>query len=171
MELIKVIAERRSVRKFKADPISDDQVKKILEAGVMAPAAGNVQCWRFYVVKNEEMRKNLATRSGHQEFIGVPPVIIVVVADLDEIGQSYGERGRGTYALQDTAAAIENMLLTVTDLGLASCWIGAFDELAAAKFLGLPGNMRPVAMLPIGHSDGKPKSPPKKSLNEVVSYV
>jgi nitroreductase len=97
--------------------------------------------------------------------------VVVVCADLDHIGQSYGSRGRETYSLQDTAAATMNMLLTITDLGLASCWIGAFDEDKAAKLLRLEGGIRPVAMLPIGYSSDDPAPPKRKPLAQVVSYL
>jgi nitroreductase len=89
---------------------------------------------------------------------------------LDHIERSYGERGRYTYALQDTAAAMQNMMLTVTALGFGCCWIGAFLEEKAAKILSLPKGIRPVAMLPIGAPAERPKVPPRKAIDEVTTF-
>lgn len=172
MELKEVMSKRRSVRSFKAGQIDDSAIAAILKAGTMAPSAGNTQCTRFYVVKDEKIRRSLALEAGHQEFIASTPVLVVVVADLSAVGGPYGERGRTTYALQDTAAAIENMLLTIVDLGLSTCWIGAFDEEKARKILNLSKELRPVAMLPIGYADKFPKNPPPKSdLASITTYL
>lgn len=172
MDFWQLVRERRSVRKFDSKrDVTNEQVDKILEAATWAPSAGNTQCWRFFVVRNEKIKDELAVRAGHQPFINDAPVLIVVCADLDHIGRSYGERGRATYALQDTAVAVQNILLAATDLGLASCWIGAFDEGRAAKTLSLDNNIRPVAMLPIGYATEKPLPPKRRTLEEVVKRI
>lgn len=171
MDIFELIKTRRSIRSFDSSKqIDDGTVKKILEAGIWAPSAGNTQCWRFFVVRDEEIKGRLAVEAGHQPFIAQAPVVIVVTADLDHIEKSYGERGRFTYALQDTAAAIENMLLTITALGLGCCWVGAFLEEKAAKILDLPPNLRPLAILPIGHPAEKPSAPRRRKLEEVTIY-
>jgi len=171
MDLFEVIRMRRSVRKFDSTKDVDDKtVKKILEAGIWAPSSGNTQCWRFHVVRDANIKRRLATDAGHQPFINEAPVVIVVCADLDLLERSYGERGRFTYALQDTAAAMENMMLAVTALGLGCCWIGAFREEEAAKILGLPKGLRPVAMLPIGVPAEKPRVPSRRALEEVTTH-
>lgn len=171
MDLFEIIKMRRSTRKFDpTKPVDERMVAKILEAAIWAPSAGNTQSWRFQVVRDPKLKARLATDAGHQSFINDAPVVIVVCADLDHLERSYGERGRFTYALQDTAAAIENMLLAITALGLGCCWIGAFNEEAAAKILGLPNDLRPVAMLPIGVPAERPKPPPRRDISEVTTY-
>lgn len=172
MELFELIRKRHSIRKFDpARPVSKEAVQKILEAGLLAPSSKNSQCWRFFVVREDGLRKRLSLEAGHQLFIADAPVVIVVCADLDTIESSSGERGRSTYALQDTAAAIENMLLAITDLGLGSCWIGAFDEAKAAKLLELSSSLRPVAMLPIGVPAETPGARPRKKVEEVATFI
>jgi len=172
MEFFDVINNRRSVRQFKNDPIPDEHISQILDAAHMAPSSGNTQCWRFYVIKDPDVKKHLATDAGHQLFIAQAPVAIVMVADLDAVGEGYGERGRSTYALQDTAVAAENILLAATALGYGSCWVGAFDEMAATKILDLPSNLRPVAILPIGHPNEPTKRvPPRKKVEEVTKFI
>jgi len=173
MELSKIIKERRSIRRFDAAKnVTDEEVNKILEAGIWAPSAGNTQCWRFFVVRDKQIKEELAVKAGHQPFICDAPVLIVVCADLRHIEKSYGSRGSETYALQDTAAAIQNMLLTIADMGLASCWIGAFDEGKAENILKTADGWRTVAMLPVGHAAIQgPKAPPRRALDEIVTRV
>lgn len=172
MDLFDAISKRRSIRQFKVDGVVDEaSVLKILEAAFLAPSAGNGQSWRFEVVRDKELKRRLATEAGHQHFIEQVPVAIVVCIDLDLAAKKYGERGRNTYGLQDTAAAVENMLLAVTALGLGSCWVGAFDESIAAKILDLPSNIRPVAILPIGvPNEPAVRVPPRKRLQDVVRF-
>lgn len=172
MDFFEVLHKRRSVRRFDmAGEVSDDNLMRILNAGITAPSAGNTQPWHFVVVRNREIKKKLAFEAGHQRFIDEVPVVIVVCADLEKAQEGYGERGLNTYSLQDTAAAIQNMLLAATALNLGSCWIGAFDEGMAAEILKLPKNLRPVAMLPIGVPLKEVKNgPPRRPLDEVTSY-
>ena len=172
MDVFEAMAQRRSIRQFHPDrPVDEAAVRRILDAAVAAPSAGNGQNWRFVVVRDRELKRRLAFEAGHQRFIDQAPVAIVVCADLDGAEKGYGERGRQTYALQDTAAAIENMLLAVTALGLGCCWVGAFNESVAAEILGLPQSLRPVAMLPIGHpAEPAGRVPPRKAIDEVASF-
>lgn len=173
MELFEAIAKRRSIRQFDpAKPVGDDIVRKLLEVAIAAPSAGNGQNWRFVVVRDAAVKKRLAFDAGHQRFIDQAPVVIVVCCDLEGAEKNYGDRGRSTYVLQDTAAAIENILLSVTSLGLGSCWIGAFNESVAAEILKLPKGLRPVAMLPIGvPAEPANRVPPRKKIEDVASFV
>ncbi len=172
MKLADAISARRSVRQFKSDDVGEEVVKKIILAGIAAPSAGNGQSWHFFVVRDEKARHALAVDAGHQHFIHQAPVVIVVCADLDRAERNYGSRGREVYALQETAAAVENMLLTIASEGLGSCWIGAFDEKKASEILKLPKNIRPLAMLPVGVPNEPPKkTTPRRKFEEVVSYV
>lgn len=171
MDIFETIAKRRSIRQFTGAPVNDDAIKKILEAGIAAPSAGNCQPWRFVVVRDKELKKKLAFEAGHQRFIDEASVAIVVCADLDVAEKGYGERGRETYALQDTAAAIENMLLAATALGLGSCWVGAFNETVAAEILGLSNSTRALAILPIGVAAGPvTRVPLRMKIEDVVTF-
>lgn len=172
MEFFELVKARRSIRRFdKAKKVSDEDINKILEAAIWAPSAGNTQCARFFVVKDPAIKDELAVKAGHQPFISDATAVIVVCADLDAVGRSYGARGRDTYALQDTAVAAENMLLAITELGLASCWIGAFDEGRAAKILKLEDHLRPVAMIPVAYSSDRPNPPKRKSMDEIIKWI
>ncbi len=172
MDFFEVINSRRSVRKFKQDvPVSDEQVRKILDAAIMAPSAGNGQSWHFVVLRDKALKGEIAAKAGHQAFIDQAPVAIVVCADMERAGSKYGDRGRGTYALQETAAAVENMLLAANALSLASCWVGAFDEAKAAEILKLPSHLRPVAILPIGApAEHAVRVPQRRHIEDVTEF-
>jgi len=150
MEFDEVIARRHSVRSYSPRLPSDIDLKKILEAAHCAPSAGGLNSRRFFLVKDISLKKQLAAAALDQEFIIKAPVVLIVCADLNMIS-SYGDRGRNLYCIQDTAAAIENALLKIVDLGLGACWVGAFDEDQVIKICRLPKELRPVALITIGY--------------------
>ncbi|MCR4391985.1 MAG: nitroreductase family protein [Candidatus Acetothermia bacterium] len=170
MDVTEAIKRRRSVRKYTGDPVTEDDVRTVLTAAIWAPSAGNAQPWRFIVVRDRALREGLVGAAHGQRFLAEAPLVIVVCADLLRAQRAYGERGVTLYCLQDTAAAIQNMLLAATSLGLGSCWVGAFDEAKASELLGLPSGLRPVALIPLGRF--KEPSPPRerRPLTEVVEY-
>lgn len=129
----------------------------MLHMATQAPSAGNTQEWQFIVVKNEEIKKKLAAVALEQDFVAEAPVNIVVCADMEKIGLRYGERGIKLYFAQDTSNAIMIMLLTATALDLSSCWVGAFDEDKLKRILGLPENLKPVAIISVGYAAETPE--------------
>lgn len=171
MELLEAIKKRRSVRSFKKDDISREHLNKMLESACLAPTAGNVQPWKFVVVKNSKVKKDLAVSALNQLWMMEAPLIIVVCADLGRSERFYGERGRTLYAIQDSAAAVQNILLTATSLGLAGCWVGAFSEARVIKTLDLSPGVRPLALIPVGYPNESPGPPYRFSLEEVVTII
>lgn len=171
MEFADVIRKRRSVRHFNSKlEVSDADVRALLDAAVAAPTAGNIQPWRFTVVRSREARERLASALS-QRWATAAPVVIVVSVDPRPCAARYGDRGEYLYAIQDTAAAVENMLLTAVDLGLASCWIGAFDEAAVRDSLGIHAPVTPVAILPVGYSAESAGRPARRPLDEVTNWL
>jgi nitroreductase len=161
--------ERRfSCRSFEPKTLSDAELEPLLEAARWAPSAGNLQPWRFVVVRSPTLREGLARSAHGQEFVAAAPVVIVVCAVPAESARRYRERGEQLYCLQDTAAAVENILLAATEHGLGSCWVGAFDEDAAARCLSLPAGWRPVAMVPVGWPAEEPRERQRRPLHEVA---
>jgi len=158
---------RYSCRRFADTALTAAQIEYILEAAVWAPSAGNLQPWRFVVAGSADLRRRLARAAG-QEFVAEAPVVIAVCAVPGESAPRYGQRGTSLYCLQDTAAATQNMLLAATELGLGSCWVGAFDEEAAAAALGIPAAWRPVALVPVGHPLEAPGRRHRRPEREVV---
>ncbi|HDM45235.1 MAG TPA: nitroreductase family protein, partial [Candidatus Bathyarchaeota archaeon] len=125
MEVFEAIKGRRSVRAFLQKPVPDSLVKKVLESAIYAPSAGNIQPWEFIIVREQRTKERLAEAALGQYFIAEAPVVIVVCANQKLSGRGYGLRGSTLYCIQDTAAATQNILLSVHALGLGACWVGA----------------------------------------------
>jgi len=162
------ILTRTSCRAFRPDPLPEADLTRLIEALCRAPSAGNVQPWRFIVVRSDGDREALAAAAHGQSFLARAPVVIVVCGDAARSEARYGKRGRDLYVIQDTAAAVENLLIAATALGYGSCWVGAFDEKAAREALGLPGGLRPLAMVPIGRPIRGRKPTGRRPKREVV---
>ncbi|MBE3575702.1 MAG: nitroreductase family protein [Firmicutes bacterium] len=171
-DLMDALRERRSIRRFKPDPVPDRTLGRLLEAATLAPSAGNAQDWFFYVVKNAHLRQELARAAGGQGFLAEAPVVVVVCADLSRAEASYGARGRLLYCLQDTAAATLNLMLAAVAFGLGTCWVGAFDEGEVARIVGAaPGRLRPVVLVPVGYPDEIPGPRGRRALEEVTRVL
>lgn len=170
MDISEAIATRRSTRAFKNKPIPPKIIEKLIEAARLAPSAGNIQPWEFIIIKKPETKKKLVEAALGQTFIQEAPVVIVVCANENRSIQRYGARGKTLYCIQDTAAAIENMLLTACSLGLGACWVGAFREEDAREILKIPSGVRPVAIVPVGYPDEAPSPRNRRPLNQIVHY-
>ena len=133
MDVLEAIKERRSVRAFTDEKVSEEDVERLLEAARWAPSAGNTQPLELVVVKAVETKRKLSEAALNQTLIQKAPVVIVVCADVTRSSRGYGSRGEQLYSIQDTAAATENILLAAQELGLATCWVGAFHEKEVAK--------------------------------------
>ncbi|MEM0239855.1 MAG: nitroreductase family protein [Candidatus Nezhaarchaeales archaeon] len=170
MDVFEAIRGRRSIRTYIPSEIGLDKLKMVLEAAIWAPSAGNLQPWEFVVVDDKDVMMHLARASLHQMWMSEASAIIAVCADVDRSGAIYGERGRRLYAIQDCAAATQNMLLASYSLGLGTCWVGAFYEEEVRRILKLPANVRPLALVPIGQPGESPSPPARRSLREVVHH-
>jgi len=171
MEFSEVIAKRRSVRHFnnKLD-VSEEDIRYLLEAAVAAPTAGNIQPWRFTVVRSLAARERLSDVL-RQRWATAAPVVIVVSVDPRPCAARYGDRGEYLYSIQDTAAAVENILLATVERGLASCWIGAFEEDAVRDALDLQAPITPVAVIPVGYSAESAGRPARRPLAEITTWL
>jgi nitroreductase len=170
MDVLEAIKGRRSIRKFKKDPVDDAVVKKIIEAGIWAPSAGNLQSWEVIIVKKSETKEKLAAAAYLREFLAEAPLIMVLCANPHVCGSSYNNRGRNLYCIQDAACAGQNILLAAHALGLGACWVGAFDEDLVSRILHFPSTLRPVALIPMGYPDENPLPPPRDDLEEFIHY-
>jgi nitroreductase len=170
LDVFEAIKERKSVRAYADEKVSEKDVERLIDAARWAPSAGNIQPWEFVIVKDAKTKRKLSDAALNQAFIEKAPVVIVVCADLYRSSRGYGSRGVHLYSLQDTAAATENILLAAQELGLATCWVGAFRENEVAKAVKAPRNLKPVAIVPVGHPAERPGAPPKRSVNEIVHY-
>ena len=127
--------------------VEEEKIRLVLEAGRLAPSAKNLQEWRFIIVKNPEVRRRLAFAANGQMFIGEAPVVIVACAVTDEYVMSCGQL---CYPI-DVAIALDHISLAAVELGLGTCWIGAFDESKVKEILRIPKEVRVVQLMPIGY--------------------
>lgn len=167
MECMEAIKERRSVRKFKDRSVGKELIEELLSAAQMAPSAGNLQARDFIVVYNKVTKQKLTNAALGQSFIEQAPVVIIAVANIERSSRVYKSRGE-LYAIQDATAGIENLLLAAYSMGLATCWVGAFDEFSVSEVLCIPRTAKPVAIIPVGYPDETPAAPPRIDADRVV---
>jgi nitroreductase len=170
-DIIDAIKERRSIREFEERDIPDATIGRLLESAHLAPSAGNLEPWKFVVVKRDDIKEQLTQAAYDQNSLHSAPVCIVVCAEPGRSAAKYGQRGADLYCLQDTAAAAENILLTATGYGLGSCWVGAFDEKAVIDSLGLDSDLRPVVLIPIGYARKEAAEIPRRPVDEVTLVI
>lgn len=176
MELQDAIKERRSIRKYKNKEVLDEVLKKIIEAGLWAPFA--FQRWFLITVREHETKSAMLAdfyTQGRNLHVLSAPVDIVVCCDLrDENWPELSKKNHGKedfkliFAVQETAAMIQNMLLTAHELGLGACWNGSFDEKRVASVLRIPDGVRPIAIISLGYPEGKPVPPKRKGLEKIL---
>jgi nitroreductase len=165
-----ILKKRHCVRHFKTlMPVKWKHVAEILDSARYAPCAGGMFAIRFIVIDDEKTIKKMADACLGQSFIAEAPYLLVVCSDMTQIRRSYGKRA-DFYARQQAGAAIENIFLKITDLGLSTCWIGAFDENAIKRITEIPDAFVVEAVLPIGYEQGKEKSKEKIGLRHIVHY-
>ncbi len=169
MDLFEVIEKRRSIRKFKPNSIPKGDLRKILEAGRLAPSGGNRQPWYFIVVREIETKKSLAVASNNQMFMADADVIIVVLGDpkASPTKLPYTLSATRIPYKQDPMIAVEHMVLAATALGYGTCWVGAFNEEEVKKILKVPEDLAVIALLPIGVPNENPPARPRKAFNEI----
>ena len=160
MDLKESIRNRYSVRNFSDKVLPKKIIDEIIEYANLAPSAGNLQARDFVIINDNNIKEKLSNAAFNQKFIVEAPINIVVCANLKRIS-SYGNRGRELYCIQDASAAVEHILLLAVDNGLDACWVGAFDENKVSKILDLPSYIRPIAIIPIGHSNEQRTSTPR----------
>ncbi len=170
MELDQAIKERKSVRRFKKLDVPWYLISECLEAAISAPSSGNVQNWRFVVVRNNDTRDKIVKICDEQYWIIKAPVLIVVSSELGKIRRMFGVRGEALYSVQSCAAAIENLLLKASELGLGATWIGAFDEIKLKEILNVEGDVRPQAIIALGYADEYEDKSRREPLENVVSF-
>lgn len=164
MNVQEAISKRRSVRDYEDKEVPADKLEKVLRAAQMAPSAHNDQPWKFVVVKKEEIRKKLA-KAAQQPFIAKAPIIIAAVALEPDKEMSCGVP---SYAV-NLAIAADHMTLAAAELGLGTCWIGAFSQEEAKDILEVPDQYKIVTLLPLGVPADEPGTKQRKDLEEIIS--
>ncbi|MFQ6122835.1 MAG: nitroreductase family protein [Dehalococcoidales bacterium] len=176
MEVLEAIRTRRSIRKYKIDPIDDKTLEAVLEAARWAPSWRNTQCWRFIVVRDGDIKNKLADTlnptNQAMDAIRNAPIVIVACAELGKSGYYDGVpvTDKGDWFMFDVALAMQNLVLAAHSLGLATVYVGRADAKEAAKILEIPEGYCFVAMTPLGYPDQVRNPRPRKELSEIVFY-
>ena len=171
MELKDLILKRKSIRNYEKKEVKSWIVGEILEAARMAPSSGNAQNWRFIVVRSPDVRTALAGAALRQYWMTTAPVFIVVCSDNSKIKTLYKKRGE-KYARENCAVAATYMILKATELGLGSCWVGAFDDSKVSHILGLEEDITPEIILTLGYPEKKElmKASKRHALDKLVYF-
>ena len=184
MELLEAIKNRRSIRRYRSDPLDDRTIETVLEAARWAPSWSNTQCWRFIVVRDSEIKNRLADTligvsadkpNRAAEAIRTAPLAIVACAEMGRSGYSAREpkeliTDKGDWFMFDVALAMQNLTLAAHSLGLGTVHVGAFDAIEAAGILEVPPGVSVVEITPLGYPDEQPNVRPRKELPEIVFH-
>ncbi len=173
MNLYELIQKRQSDRKYDSRPVDRDMVIKCLESARLAPSACNSQPWKFVVVDEPELLKEMASAAagmGMNKFAAQAPVIVAVVLEKMNFTASIGSVIKDKeYSLLDVGIAVEHFCLQATELGLGTCILGWFDEKKVKKLLGI-GNRRVPLLITLGYAAGEHRQKSRKSLEEISSW-
>ena len=166
MDVYEAIEKRSSIRAYQDKPVPEELLLKVLEAARLAPSGKNSQAWKFVVVRDDERRQALGRASGGQPHVHMAPVIVAAVATEPEFVMACGIHA---YPV-DLAIAIDHKTLAAVDLGLGTCWIGAFLQEKVKSILEVPEKYKVVSLLTLGYpgETGRPKM--RKALEEIVCY-
>jgi len=165
MSVLEAIKKRYSCRSYEERPIEADKLETILEAARLAPSAKNLQDWRFVVVTNKEKKRKLAQAANNQMFISKASAIIIACSVSDYVmrcGQAIGPI--------DVAIALEHICLQAAELGLATCWIGAFSPDKVRPIAGIPQDVQIIELLALGYPADKANEPDREPMKKIVSF-
>jgi nitroreductase len=171
MEFFEVVEERHSIRSFARTPIEPEKIQKILETANKAPSAGNLQAYEIYMTIEADHRLALSRAALGQDFIASAPVVLVFCAHPARTAPHYGDRGVRLYALEDAAIACTYAMLAATALGLATSWVGAFDDEAVKRAIGAPDDLLPIVILPVGYAAETAQPTSRRRLDELVHKI
>ena len=166
MNFIKLAAKQYSVRAYKPDPVEEGKLQKVLEAARLAPTAHRQQPLKFIVIHTKDKEADLRRVCGAPWFVQAPIVICACGIPSDSWVRQDGKN----YCDVDVAIAMDHLILAATDLGLGTCWVGAFHPDAAREVLKIPGDVEPIAFTPLGYPDDHPREKVRKSMDELVRY-
>ena len=166
MNVFEAIKTRRSIRAYEDRPVEKEKLHAVLEAGRLAPSANNVQEWRYVVVQEKSLREQLMVAARNQKFVGEAPVVIACCAESDERVMTCGQLA---YPI-DVAISIDHITLAAVELGLGTCWIGAFYADQVKRILDIPDHVHVVQLLTLGYPQGLPAQRSRLPLEKIIKY-
>lgn len=180
MEALECIKTRRSIRKFKAEPVAHETLEKIVEAASMAPSWKNTQVPRYNIVETSDIKSDVAVNDTlgfehNKEIINAAPQLVVVSMIEKRCGYekdgSYTTSKEDRWEMFDAGIACQTFCLAAHDLGVGSVILGIFDESAVAKSISLPDGEKVAALIAIGYPDQECTAPKRKTLDDLLRFV
>jgi nitroreductase len=196
MDTFDAISRRRSIRRFRPDPVKPELIARCLEAARLAPSGTNCQPWKFLVVRSSDKRRALAEAAYGQPAVASAPVVVVLLGDtkayrkrfrtgqdLIQVGAVDAESARKALAayqemkqdgdpttpiMMNCMIAGQNLILEATNQGLGTCWVMLFKRGDVVQMFNVPKTLFPVALIPLGYADQDPPSRPRYPLEEVA---
>ena len=167
MEFSELISERYSVRAYRPVPVEDEKLQKVLEAARLAPTAANRQPVHLIVVHTEGREEELKRVYKTDWFVEAPLVICVCTTP----SRAWVRRSDSKiYADVDAAIVMDHLVLAATDLGLGTCWVGAFNPDSACKIVGIPVDAKPIVFVTVGYANDRARPKVRKPIDELVRY-
>lgn len=170
-----LFSQRKSIRKYKKDPVTDEQIQHILEAACLAPSGNNNQPWKFLVIRGEEQKQKIAAVDHDQQWMLTAPVFIAVLGDITcRIKEGYGTVDESNplvelkKVIRDSTIAATYLMLEAEHQGLSTCWTGWYGQAEMKKALGISGQYYVVGVFTLGYADEAPEGRPRKPLSEVL---
>lgn len=167
MEVLEAIKDRRSIRRFKEEPVPAEAIGELKEALVLAPSARNLQPRKFFFITDSAVRERFHSVTS-QDFVGDAPLIVVACRDLSKISDPADPH---FYTAIDTTLSLQNMVLAATELGLGTCYVGAFERDKVVEILDLPEHLKPLLLIPVGFPAEKPEAKPRLPVTEAVTEI
>jgi nitroreductase len=165
MTIMETIRKRYSCRLYQEKAVEQDKLDTILEAARLAPSARNMQDWRFVVITETGTKRQVAECTNRPEVFEKAGIIIAACSNSDHV-----MRCGQAIAPIDVAIALEHICLQATELGLGTCWIGAFDSEKVRKILGIPDDIIIIELMTVGYpADTKPKAK-RESIDKIACY-
>ncbi len=174
MDLMEAIKGRRSIRKYKAEPVSEEVLQNLMEAVRWSPSWANSQCWEVILVRDPSMKSELAntlpSTNPARSSMTEAPLVVVLCGKKGISGFKKGEAAtvKGDWLMFDTGIAMQTLCLAAHALGLGTVIVGLFDHNKAEEILGLPQNVEVVAMTPLGYPEAQGTAPKRKKISEFV---
>ncbi len=166
MNFSELVKKRYSVRSYKPDLVEDSKLQQVLEAACIAPTAANRQAFQLIVIHTASREAELSRIYPRPWFVQAPVVICACGTPARAWVRSDGKN----YCDVDVSIVMDHLILAATDLGLGTCWIGAFNPTAAREVLNLPDDVEPIAFTPLGYPSDQPGPKKRKPLAELVRY-
>ncbi len=169
MDVNDAIKNRRSVRLFTEQHVPDNVIYETLNSALWAPSAGNVQDKEFIVIRDKEVIKKFADACYEQTWVAKAPVLLILLSKLNMVRMKFGERAE-LYASIGAGMAIENMLLTITGLGLQGTHVGLFDEEEVKRLLKIPDDKKVYSVIALGYSREATVVPKRVELGNITYF-